>query len=101
MRGLTDMLRLAGTDVRGTSTAGVETCIELPGQRLAFDMGICPRSAISADTVLVSHTHMDHVSAIGGHASTRELLGMKPPTYVVPRENLAGLRSLFAAYREL
>ncbi len=64
-------------------------------------MGICPRTAVNMGTVLVSHTHVDHVAAIVHHAASRNLLGMKPATYFVPRENEAGIRSLFDSFEQL
>lgn len=94
-------LTLAGHEVEAFSVAGFQTCIELPQLSLAFDIGFCPRSVIKRSTILVSHTHMDHVACIAQHAATRGLLGMSPPVYVVPEVNRAAVDELFGAYAKL
>ena len=95
------MIELGDLVVGGISIGGVETCIDLPRQRLAFDLGRCPDAAVARPTVLFTHAHMDHMGAVAWHAATRALRGMAPPTYVVPHENASALGDLFAAWREL
>jgi ribonuclease Z len=95
------MLRLVGTEVEAVSVGGLETCIELPGWNLAFDIGRCPPTAVRRERVLFTHAHMDHAGGIATHAATRDLLGMRPPTYWVPRENHAGFVRLLDAWRGL
>jgi len=94
-------LTLAGHEIEAFSVAGFQTCIELPQLSLAFDIGFCPRSAVKRSTVLISHTHMDHVAAIAHHAATRGMLGMPVPTYVIPRHNREAIDALFDAYAKL
>jgi ribonuclease Z len=94
-------LTLAGIDVDAVSVAGVQTCIQLPGLGLAFDIGRCPLSAISRDTILITHTHMDHVGGIAYHASLRDLRGMRPATYILAPESLEGVEALFLAFTRL
>jgi ribonuclease Z len=95
------MPRLAGHRVEGLSVGGLETCIDLPELKLAFDIGRCPDSAVQRPTVLFTHAHMDHMGGVAWHAATRELRHLDPPTYVVPRENEGAFRELFAAWRGL
>lgn len=95
------MLQLAGVAVDPLSVGGVETCIQLPGFDVAFDIGRCPRSAVSRSTILFTHAHMDHMGGVATHAATRSLIGAKPPTYVIPRENVDAFAELFAAWRRL
>lgn len=95
------MLELAGVAVQAVSVGGLETCIELPGYGLCFDIGRCPRSAVARETVLFTHAHIDHMGAIVQHAATRDLMGMTPPTYVVPPSTIDGLLALFEAWRKL
>jgi ribonuclease Z len=95
------MLQLSGIAFDAISTGGLATCIQLPGFDLAFDMGLCPRSAVSRRTVLFTHAHVDHMGAVVHHCATRSLLGMGPPRYVVPRENAADFAELFAVWRRL
>jgi ribonuclease Z len=95
------MPRLAGHLVEGISVGGVETCLEMPEWKLAFDIGRCPDEAVLRPTILFTHAHMDHMGGIAWHAATRDLRGMPPPTYVVPRENEAAVRELFEVWRKL
>ena len=95
------MLELAGIAIEAVSTGGLETCIQLPGYGLCFDLGRCPRSAVSRGRVLFTHAHIDHMGAVVQHAATRDLLGLGPPTYVVPEENAAAFDDLFAVWRRL
>ncbi|MCP3920653.1 MAG: hypothetical protein GY711_34435 [bacterium] len=92
---------LAGLEVEGVSIGGIETCIEVPGYRLAFDAGRCPHTAIQRPTILFTHAHLDHMGGVAAHAGTRALLGQKPPTYLIPHENVEAFDALFAAWRDL
>ncbi len=94
-------LTLLGHEIEAFSIAGFQTCIELPQLSVAFDIGFCPRTAVKASTVLVSHTHMDHVGAIVHHAALRGLYGMRPASYVFPKENEKAVNDLFRACSEL
>jgi ribonuclease Z len=94
-------MEVLGHEIEAFSVAGFQTCIQLPRLGVAFDMGFCPRSAVKLPLVLVSHTHVDHAGAVVQHAALRGLLGMKPATYVAPRENEGQLRSLFDAWSKL
>ena len=92
---------IPGIEVGGLSIGGLETCIDLPRQKLCFDIGRCPRAAVARPTVLFTHAHMDHMGGVAYHAATRALQRMQPPTYVVPRENAEALADLFAVWRRL
>ncbi len=95
------MLKLAGIEVDAVSVGGLETCIELPGFDLALDIGRCPMSAVKRPRVLFTHAHMDHMGGLAYHAAMRDLQGMRPPTYLVPRENHADVGALLDAWRRL
>ncbi len=95
------MIQLAGIALRARSIGGVETCIQVPGWDLAFDIGRCPHSAVHRSTVAFTHAHMDHMGGVAFHAATRALRGLAPPRYVVPRENVAAFRDLFEVWRRL
>ncbi len=95
------MLQLAGIAVDALSLGGLETCIQVPGWDLCFDIGRCPRSAVNQRHVLFTHAHMDHMGGVAFHAATRGMRGMPPPTYLVPRENAKAFGELFAAWRKL
>ena len=95
------MLKLVGIDVQAVSVGGLETCIELPGFELAFDIGRCPPTAVRRKRILCTHGHMDHMGGLAYHAATRDLLGMPPPSYLVPRENHTDVLALFDVWRRL
>lgn len=95
------MLNLAGIAVDAISVGGLETCIQLPGFGLAFDIGRCPRSAVARETVLFTHAHIDHLGGIAQHCATRSLLGLTPPTYILPPSLVADVEALFEVWRRL
>ena len=95
------MLQLGGISIRAVSVGGLETCIELPGHKLCFDIGRCPRSAVSLPTVLFTHAHVDHMGGAIFHCATRSMLGMAPPRYLMPAENIEAFGDMLAAWRRL
>lgn len=92
---------LAGVDVRAVSVAGLETCIELPSRRIAFDIGRCPRTAVAMERVFFTHAHVDHLGGVAHHVASRDLFGMRPPTYYVPAPAYEGVLALLDAWRRL
>lgn len=95
------MPRVFGVEIEAVSVGGLETCIELPGWNLCFDIGRCPPTAVRRGRVALTHAHMDHAGGIAYHASMRDLLGMPPATVYVPHVNLADFEALFATWRRL
>ncbi|MEM7306392.1 MAG: MBL fold metallo-hydrolase [Planctomycetota bacterium] len=95
------MPRIAGLRVEGLSIGGIETCIDLPELKVAFDIGRCPPEVVPRDTILFTHAHMDHMGGIVYHAATRGLRNMRPPTYVVPAVNAEAIGELFDAWSKL
>ncbi len=95
------MLKLADIEVEAVSVGGLETCIELPGWQLCFDIGRCPPSSVRRGTVLITHAHMDHAGGIAYHAAMRDLFGMPAASYLVPRANAEDFERLFDAWRAL
>jgi ribonuclease Z len=95
------VLNLAGIAVDAVSIGGLETCIQLPGFDLAFDIGRCPPSAVHRSTVCFTHAHIDHMGSIAHHCATRSLTRLGPPTYLVPEENAEAFHDLLAVWRRL
>jgi ribonuclease Z len=95
------VLNLAGIAVDALSIGGLETCIQLPGLDLAFDMGSCPPSAVHRSTVCFTHAHIDHMGGVAHHCATRALTHLGPPTYLVPAENVEAFHDLLAVWRRL
>jgi ribonuclease Z len=94
-------MNLAGFEIDAVSIGGLETCIQLPGLDLCFDIGRCPPTAIRRRTVLLTHTHVDHAGGIVAHAATRDMMHLPPPTWYVPEENAADLEALVEVWRRL
>lgn len=95
------MLQLAGLEVDAISLGGLRTCIQLPGLDLAFDMGCCPDSAVNRSQVLFTHTHIDHIGAVGMHCATRALYQRPPPHYTLPPGTEENFRALMDAWGRL
>jgi ribonuclease Z len=94
-------LQLGGQEIVATSVGGRETCIELPGWKLCFDIGRCPDTAIRRERVLLTHAHIDHAGGLATHAAMRDMLGMRPPTWYVPSANAGDIEALLATWRRL
>lgn len=50
--------------IQGVSVAGEQAVVHVPELDLAFDVGLCPRPVLAAQTIALSHAHMDHVAAL-------------------------------------
>jgi ribonuclease Z len=57
--------------VQGISIAGEETVVQIPELDVAFDIGLCPRVALSSSYIALSHGHMDHVAGLPYYFSQR------------------------------
>lgn len=64
--------------VQGISVAGEQTAIQVPELDITFDVGMCPRIALTSPYIALSHTHMDHVGGLPYYFSQRmfQKLGM-------------------------
>ncbi len=94
-------ITVADTEIRAISVAGVQTCIEVPSWKLAFDIGKCPSGAAAIPRILFTHGHVDHMGGVIHHVATRSMVGMSPPEYVVPAEYYEGFLRLLDCWREL
>jgi ribonuclease Z len=94
-------LDLCGIQVRAVSVGGLETCIELPGWNLCFDIGRCPPTAARLRTVAVTHAHVDHLGGIAHHCAMRDLWSLPAPQYIIPAEYADDFQELLAVWRRL
>ncbi len=92
---------LAGLEISGSAVSGIGTYLTVPEYRLGLDLGLTREETLPMSTVLITHSHIDHLGAICWHADARGLLGMKRPRYVVPPSVAAPLDALFAAWDTL
>jgi len=70
--------------VLGYSVAGEETIVQVPELNVNFDIGKCPRPALTADYCLLTHGHIDHSAGIPYYLSQRFFQGMHPGTILCP-----------------
>lgn len=94
-------VNLAGLEIVGSAVSGVGTWLIVPEYRLGLDLGLTREETLPMPTVLITHSHIDHLSAVCWHADARGLMGMKRPRYVVPPSVAGPLEELFAAWDRL
>jgi ribonuclease Z len=70
--------------VVGYSVAGEESVVQIPELNINFDIGKCPRPALTSDFCLLTHGHIDHSAGIPYYLSQRFFQGMKPGTILCP-----------------
>lgn len=70
--------------VVGYSVAGEESVVQVPELNVNFDIGKCPRPALTADYCLLTHGHIDHSAGIPYYLSQRFFQGMQPGTILCP-----------------
>ena len=84
--------------VQGYSTAGEQTVIQIPELDTCFDMGSCPRFALSSPYVALSHAHMDHIGGLPYYFSQRMFQKMGVGTCVCHPELVAPIRALMETW---
>lgn len=87
--------------VQGVSVAGESTSVQVPELDVCFDMGECPRSALSARFVALSHGHMDHVGGLAYYCSQRRFQGMGTGKIVCDARIAPAVHRMMAGYVEL
>lgn len=83
------------------STGGHYTCIQIPKHKIVIDMGICPKESIRSEHVFFTHTHIDHISAMLQHISTREMLSLSKPKYFLEDIHEENFEAMLSSWRKL
>ncbi len=80
------LLTLAFKDItiEGFSRAAVQTYWRIPELKIGFDLGAQPWSFMGTPTWFVSHTHIDHLTALPAYVARRRMMKMEPPTIYLP-----------------
>lgn len=68
--------------VQGLSVAGEESVVQVPELDVCFDVGRCPRAALTSNYVALTHGHMDHAAGLAYYFSQRTFQGMGVGTVV-------------------
>jgi ribonuclease Z len=78
------ILEHKGLTIEGYSRAAVQTYWRIPELKLGFDFGAQPWSFMGTPTWFVSHTHLDHITALPAYVSRRRMMKMEPPVIYLP-----------------
>lgn len=84
--------------VAGYSVAGEESVIIAPELDCVFDIGKCPREALTVNHVLLSHGHMDHAAGLPYYFSQRDFQGAGQGTVLVGENLVRPLQNLMQAW---
>jgi ribonuclease Z len=87
--------------VLGYSVAGEESCLQIPELNVVFDIGKCPRPALTSDFCLLTHGHIDHSAGIPYYLSQRFFQGMNAGTVLCPARIANGLEGIIQAWGAL
>ena len=88
--------------IQGVSVAGEQAVVHVPELDLVFDIGLCPRPALAAPTVALTHTHMDHVAGLPYWFSQRFFQKMPGMARCIVHEKMAEpLRRMMASWVDL
>lgn len=87
--------------VQGYSIAGEETCVQVPELDVCFDIGRCPRIALTSPFIALSHGHMDHAAGLAYYFSQRHFQGMGVGTVVCHRSLEQPIHRLMEAWVDI
>jgi len=91
-------IEFEGFCIAGYSVAGEETVIIVPELDCVFDIGKCPREALTVNHVLLSHGHMDHAAGITYYFAQRDFQGIEGGKALVPAELVEPCKRLMSAW---
>jgi ribonuclease Z len=91
-------IELGDFTLAGYSVAGEESVVIAPELDCCFDIGKCPREALTVNHVLLTHGHADHVAGITYYFAQRDFQGNPGGTALVPAGLVAPLEGLMRAW---
>ncbi|MEX0777060.1 MAG: MBL fold metallo-hydrolase [Phycisphaeraceae bacterium] len=87
--------------VQGISIAGEESVVQVPELDVCFDIGRCPRTALTSKYVALSHGHMDHSAGLAYYFSQRAFQGMGEGTVVCHPDLEKPIHNLMRAWIDI
>jgi len=91
-------MQLGDFTLAGYSVAGEESVIIAPELDCSFDIGKCPREALTVNHVLLSHGHMDHVAGLPYYFAQRDFQDIAGGKALVPAALVGPLEDLMNAW---
>jgi ribonuclease Z len=82
----------------GYSVAGEESIVLIPELDVAFDIGKCPREALTINHILLTHTHADHSAGLLYYFAQRDFQGIEGGTVLVPAREVDPTHALLKAW---
>ena len=98
MNGTRSGLRCDDLTLCGVSIAGEQTAVAVPELDVCFDIGLCPRAALSCGQICLTHGHMDHAAGLAYYFSQRDFQGMQAGTALVPRDIAEPIEQMLSAW---
>jgi len=85
----------------GYSVAGEESVVIAPELDCVFDIGKCPREALTVNHLLLSHSHMDHVAGLPYWFAQRDFQGVSNSVAIMPANLVAPMEHLLEAWGQV
>lgn len=85
----------------GYSAAGEETAIIVPELDATFDIGKCPREALTVNHVLLTHGHIDHAAGLPYYFAQHYFQSKKIGTALVPQEIVEPLEQIMDLWQKI
>jgi len=90
-----------GLTIEGYSRAAVQSYWRIPELKLGFDLGALPWDFTGTPHWFISHTHLDHITALPVYIARRRMMKMEPPIVYVPTEALEDVKRFLTVMQRL
>mgnify|MGYP002624014186 FL=1 len=87
--------------IQGLSIAGEETVVQIPELDVCFDIGRCPRAALTSNYIALTHGHMDHSAGLAYYYSQRRFQGMGTGTIICHHAIEQAIHNIMNAWVDL